>query len=253
MISPHRRPLPTFIFGAWAILLTAQVGFGLWGLPAFTAVHVESRPSRSSFLLSETQPVRVQEFLLSNTTNRILTARIESPSCGCLRFLKDGLTIEKSEAWSVPPGTTISLGLVIPLRKAIGSYLMSFELVIQESSGGVVYHERLETRTEVVPDVVCIPPALHFTADSPMATFRLEHITLDAPSVDPDLSVDGSFILESMTTVGAPQYLGNGLVKTTRHGAVRHDGGPTRGHMRLHFSSSVEESIPLLLAAERSQ
>lgn len=282
--KPYLLPVAAIFL---AVLLVFQIVYAARQHNGVDGVlRVEAKPSRSEFLLSEVQPksaedaVRVQEYSLINEFGNSLEVQIESASCGCLGFSVNGQRVNRGEPWTIPAKGSVSLELVIPLKNSEGSYSMAFVVAARtEKSDNVVFRRQLSTRTAIVRDVVCVPPAVHFTPaenghSSDIATVRVENYRLKEPSstlprvsIDKDDGTGAAFRIESVRKSGQPEHLATGLVKTTylvtvrpiptSHFPLAASSASGRTAMRIRFLSEndaldVVETVPLLYSTEET-
>lgn len=157
------------------------------------AIAVVADTTRSAFLASELPHLRdilTWKFYVTNKSFAPLRFSLESPSCGCLSFDRDGQVQAVSEPWVITPGGKSSVDLHMRRPIAPVSQSQSFNLIARdEQLGDVKFSERLNATLRVFNDLVVRPASLHFVYDGESTTPRTLSLTIEthtamiAPSV----------------------------------------------------------------------
>jgi hypothetical protein len=108
-------------------------------------------------------------FEVRNATSRHLQCTLDSASCGCISFRRDGRAVEVNQPWELRPGESSRVEVRSSVRTT-GETVRSFDLVaVDTKHATAAVRRRVEAVSRVLKDVTSSPSAVTLTVDDRLA------------------------------------------------------------------------------------
>lgn len=278
---------PLFLVALFALLvvtfvLQLTIVFCAGSNSTLSPVSVSPVESGSTYASGATNSkhVHTQEFIISNDSSCSCSARIASPSCGCLGFLVNDEPMSPNKGWTIMSGSTKRLAMKVPVPAVAGSRRMEFTLICSNGEDGeVLLKKRLRGEVTVLDGMVVSPSSVSVLTFDLKVPKDEREVIIDritngwpedkiAASVLPELLHDQGFRVAKCQQLGRTTSVGTAprSLFRSRYKVVLKCDMPDealfdtsgRFQQRLHISfaseagkSTESRSIPLVIADGR--